>query len=343
MKRILLSIATIALVGTLGFAATNAFFNDTKTSAGNTFQAGKLNLEIKSQCSYNGNVSTQGCGVWNFGDTIGKFFNFQDIKPGDYGENTISFRVNNNPAWMCANLNVTDNKGKLGDHLQVFWWVDTNGDNVYQAGEKVLYGGPKTLNAWLALGKGSALPLTFADSYLNWKTWDGIHSGNTTPIPGYDNTDSTIQHLGVAWCFGVLTVDEKNGGYKCDGSGDQNEAQGNTVAADLTFNIEQYRNNQNFLCPEHQPFRVESGMMEFGPLGWAGWSCPTGSHVIGGGHEPANLVVSAEGRAETGAVIDGYTYPVFPHYTFKAGETGWVVHNSNVGQNLTIYAICAPN
>ncbi len=48
MKKILTSLAIIAIVGALGFGATQAFFSDTKLSSGNTFTAGELNLELRA-------------------------------------------------------------------------------------------------------------------------------------------------------------------------------------------------------------------------------------------------------------------------------------------------------
>lgn len=258
MKKILLSIATIALVGALGFAATNAFFTDTETSTGNTFQAGTMGLQVKSQCSYN-DVAGNQCGVWDYGQSVDKFFNFIDLKPGDRGENTISFKVANN-AWMCANLEVTANSN-LGKYLNIFWWVDTNGDNIYQTTEKVLYGGPRTLDDWLFLanvgaGQIGALPLTFADSYLNWITWTGSNPGNTLPVPAYNaQVPATEQHLGVGWCFGTLTLNTITDGFTCNGAGDQQDAQGTQILANLTFTVEQHRNNPQFLCPEHEQLR----------------------------------------------------------------------------------------
>jgi hypothetical protein len=82
--------------------------------------------------------------------------------------------------------------------------------------------------------------------------------------------------------------------------------------------------------------RYESPPLEFGPNGWAGWSCPSGTTVIGGGYEPATATVQFSAAARPGAAM----YPVYPHYTFKAGETGWVVQNDNDQETIAIYVIC---
>lgn len=268
MKKIIGSIGVLALVGVLVWGATGAFFSDTETSTGNTFTAGAIDLQVKSQCSASTGVPAN-CGNWDYptsgqGVTLGKFFDFGDVKPGDWGENTISFKVINNEAWMCALVTSTNSEnginepesvagdttgeaGELGDVLSVFWWVD-DGDNIYENGEKVLYGGPRTLTEWLSLGKGQ-LPLTFADSVLNWKNWpESQPNPNTVPVPANEE-----QSLGVAWCVGQITVTGSgNPGFSCDGSNVTNLSQTDGVMADITFTAEQQRNQPNFECFEHQ-------------------------------------------------------------------------------------------
>lgn len=49
MKKILLSVATVGVVGALAAGATSAWFSDTETSTGNTFTAGTLDLAVNGQ------------------------------------------------------------------------------------------------------------------------------------------------------------------------------------------------------------------------------------------------------------------------------------------------------
>ena len=84
--------------------------------------------------------------------------------------------------------------------------------------------------------------------------------------------------------------------------------------------------------------RVTSPTLSFGPNGWGGWSCPAGMTAVGGGHTLADA--ANEGVAEPGATIGGSTYPVFPHYTFAPGETGYVVQNDNDGDSGEIFVDC---
>ena len=82
--------------------------------------------------------------------------------------------------------------------------------------------------------------------------------------------------------------------------------------------------------------RYESPDLAFGPNGWAGWSCPAGTTVIGGGYEPSTATVLFSGPAKPGEPM----YPVYPHYTFASGETGWVVQNDNDTETIKIFVIC---
>jgi len=133
MGRILAGLAMIVFVGALAAGATGAFFSDTETSTGNTFTAGALDLKVDSEAHYNGLVCTlgddeeytwqvpasvvdeevigelealdhfdQSCnGTWAQTDLGAEniFLDFDDVKPGDEGENTISLHVLNNDAW----------------------------------------------------------------------------------------------------------------------------------------------------------------------------------------------------------------------------------------------------
>jgi hypothetical protein len=82
--------------------------------------------------------------------------------------------------------------------------------------------------------------------------------------------------------------------------------------------------------------RYESPPLGFGPGGWGGWSCPAGTEVIGGGYEPSTATVAFSGPAKPGEAM----YPVYPHHTFAAGETGWVVQNDNDQETITVFVIC---
>lgn len=280
MKKILISVFSIAVVGVVAFAATQAFFSDTETSTGNTFAAGAIDLQIDNT-SY-ALDSNLGVGVsnpqgtlvastntsWILADlTIQKFFDFVDLKPGDYGEDTISIHVNNNDAWLCAAAQITQDTdetcvdpelandptcanpgpglGELDSQVNFAFWKD-DGDNVLEVGETPFLSGPIS-------GLNGAGQIALADSSQN------AVFGANTPLPG----DTTV-HIGKAWCFGNLVAtplaqdghdtdgpiapDREGTGFTCDGSAVNNAAQTDKVVGDLQFYAVQSRNNAQFTC-----------------------------------------------------------------------------------------------
>ena len=95
-----------------------------------------------------------------------------------------------------------------------------------------------------------------------------------------------------------------------------------------------------------------SGPQNFSGTGWGGNSCPPEyPNVVAGGVSktstepwtPADYLVDYV-LAEPGATLHGYTFPVFPHYTYGtgyAGETGVAVHNGGTSQSLYVYVVCS--
>ena len=114
-KRILIGLSVIAAVAAIVVGATTAYFSDIETSTGNTFTAGSIDLKVDNHCYYNGKEckkvndgvyhwfngdtdtgETCTC-AWGLDDLDGHVFaDFSDLKPGDWGEDTISFHVHDN-------------------------------------------------------------------------------------------------------------------------------------------------------------------------------------------------------------------------------------------------------
>lgn len=206
-------------------------------------------------------------GTWgqpNGKDIVGeKFFDFADIKPGDSGENTISLHVDNNDAWMCADfttdsdenglvepeeeMNDTSDFGELGRYLEIMWWKD-DGNNKLDSGETPLYGGPMTLEEWLAINNGpenhgdGTLLLTISDTLVN-------ALGNSVGTPVEPNETF---YIAAAWCLGTIIINEGGNGYVCDGELVPNDAQTDKLTADVNFEVVQARNNSDFVCAEHR-------------------------------------------------------------------------------------------
>jgi len=259
MKKVLLSLLTVAAVGTLAFGASRAFFSDTEKSVGNSFTAGAIDLTIDSTCSYNGQplLNSPKCGTWVLKDlnlTSDKFFNFTDIKPGDWGENTISMHVTSNDAWACLTIDnmhndgngLTEpeiaandladgvNEGELAQNLYFTAWAD-DGDNIWEAGEPLLF----------------TNKLGPASDVLNSKTYALADSTIGNPILG-----GTTRNIGLEWCFGTMTVDEATHTIACDGSNAGNGTQTDSLTADVTFYVVQARNNPTFVCSSLEPHRL---------------------------------------------------------------------------------------
>lgn len=256
-KKIILSLSMIVAVAAIVIGATGAFFNDTEQSNGNTFTAGEVDLKIDSTCHYDGMVCKDKVWVeeesgsstypelvgkacsctWAIDDLTGQpFFNYADVKPGDKGENTLSFHISSNPVWACLKVsNVFDKDntctepeektegscttdGELDENMLVRAWVDDSEggkcDNVYQAGEQLITNGFIKLSD--VLGEG-VLPIASKDANAQLQT----------PLPAGD------------YCIGVE--------WKVPGE-TTNIAQTDSVGADLEFFVEQSRNNDKFTC-----------------------------------------------------------------------------------------------
>ncbi len=258
-------------------SATGAFFSDTETSSGNTFTAGAIDLKVDSQQHYNGNVCTlvegegdapdvyqwvgdspfpkEGTpcdGSWTLTNLgVQKFFNFNDIKPGDSGENTVSLHVDNNDAWACVDVDITKNDdtsstepeledgdvaedinntqdGELAQNLYFTAWAD-DGDNVWEENEPLLFSNNNGPASDVLGGKTYAL----ADSQTN----------NGAPMVA-----SSTRYIGFAWCSGAQTVDLNNHSITCNGSLMDNKTQTDSMEASVTFRVVQTRNNANFVC-----------------------------------------------------------------------------------------------
>lgn len=292
MKKILISLSIVAAVAAVVVGATTSFFSDTETSTGNTFTAGAIDLGVDNTSYYNGVLNTGTSWGLDFdidntefpGDNpltlnvvengyslpiVRQFFNFSDLKPGDWGEDTISLHVNNNDSWLCADVTLTKNDdvsstepelevagetqntdsifdGELASHLRFTWWAD-DGDNVLENNEHAIHSN-------VPLGTGS---VALADSLTN--IWDDEDNA----LPG-----GSTRFIGKAWCFGNGNVGSyppqfPTGGDDntdptvrpviCDGSQESNITQTDSVMADIGFRAVQSRNNPEFVCSVATP------------------------------------------------------------------------------------------
>lgn len=251
--KILLSGATIVAAAALIVGATYAFFSDTETSEDNTFVAGSIDLLVNNTSfAFDHNIPNypdpiEGLLVpsentsWTTGSLEGeKFFDFIDLKPGDYGKDVISLQVDNNDAWICAATQVDagDNAG-LAENLNFAFWNDIDEDNIFDPGdgEAIFLQGP-------ASGLNGAGQIALADSTRN------IWTNPTTP--GTPVAGLAENFVGKVWCYGELDVNPAGNtgtGFSCDGT-DVTAGQGETLVGDIEFYAVQSRNNADFTCED---------------------------------------------------------------------------------------------
>src|SRR3989344_1612845 len=246
--RILLSFATLLTAAAVVIGATFAFFSDTETSAGNTLEAGEIDLRIDNTSYLN--HATSSATTWQLKDLTSTdlFFDFTDLKPSDEGEDTISIHVDTNDACACMDMTLTKDDdvdctdpeleddslctdpgspgdsnpfdGELGSLLNFVFWTD-DGDNVLETDEPVI-------------ASGSAKDVLDSDIILADSTTNNLGGANGEPLIGGET-----YHIGNAWCFGTLLQNPVleglgdspivNSGILCDGSGINNASQTDSV------------------------------------------------------------------------------------------------------------------
>jgi len=168
-----------------------------------------------------------------------------DVKPGDFGEVTFSFHLCDNPGyvWMFAD-NVEwaenglteperkdpdemDDYVELMDAIRTVWWYDTDGDNVLDEGEEVIFRG-SLKDSLDALMTDNGIPLDGDRG----TAYDEIAAIGDEANPQYGIREcfdpSTTVYVGFAW---YLPVDHAN------------EIQTDSVQFDVGFYTEQCRHN----------------------------------------------------------------------------------------------------
>src|SRR6185503_8860515 len=106
-SKILLSSAMVVSAAALVVGATFAYLSDSETSSNNSLTAGALDLQVDNDSYYNGAFNPGTSWLEKNLVTGDLFFNFDDVKPGDFGEDTISLHIKNNNAWVCSDTTLT--------------------------------------------------------------------------------------------------------------------------------------------------------------------------------------------------------------------------------------------
>ena len=121
-RKVLGGVGAIGLAGAGAGLGTTAYFNDTESFAGNTLDAGSLDLFVhvdysEDQGSYAQYSTPPGTfvdgNVVGGGDGEPLRIEVEDLKPGDSGEGILCFSIVDNPAylWLCGGLTENDQNG----------------------------------------------------------------------------------------------------------------------------------------------------------------------------------------------------------------------------------------
>lgn len=263
-RRIILSLSVILTLVASTVLASSAYFTDTESSTNNVLVAGAIDLKIDNESYYNGEESPSTTWITpaDLNDGNGPangaylFFNFNDLKPGDWGEDTISVHVDSNPAYACIDFSLTANDdntsvepeleagdtldvvedlfdGELAQQLQFIFWVD-DGDNVLEEDE-----------VQDIIVEGPAIEVLSSE-------WPIADATTGTVVDPQNPT-----FIGKAWCFGTLTPNPvtpgensptDDPGILCSPNGATNIAQTDIVNVDVLFTAVQVRHNEEFEC-----------------------------------------------------------------------------------------------
>ena len=264
MKKILLSLLSIGAVAVVAVFATQAFFSDEEKSVGNTFVAGALDLKVDNTCHYNEPaddspncptlVGANGDILRTWTETdLGlqhKFFYFTDVKPGDYGEDTISLHVDND-AWLRLVIDVTEDLDKtctepeskvIPTNLDPECTLPTPAPGPGELRNNLVF------SMWLDQG---AIP-GFGGQANDPTECDNIKQPSSTePIEPEIIAEGPINPTQEIWDLSLYTPYSylKGGETACFGvawklpSTVGNEVQTDSFVGDMTFQVQQHRNN----------------------------------------------------------------------------------------------------
>lgn len=145
MKKVLFSLAALALVIGMVGAGTFAYFSDTETSNDNTFLAGRLDLTLNGKNGENvvlfnvsnlrpGNQPKATYTINNVG-TIDGYLDIENITVQSYENNCIEPEIQDGDT-SCGD---GADQGELDDVLHLRMFLDYNGDGWISQGEPVFF------------------------------------------------------------------------------------------------------------------------------------------------------------------------------------------------------------
>ena len=270
IKSILVSILVVGVVAAMLGVSTISWLSDEEKSVGNFLVAGSLDLKIdlvnSTHFRHNGTLIE-----WNSFDekNLGRedrFFSWKDIKPGDYGEFTISLHLFDNPGYLYFNIsNIVDTDNGINEPEDMVDGIVNNNDTTPDGDlDDYVY-----FYGWIDWGMTPGWQGPNEDPYEGNNVWDCgypchepiIVRGNLSEVKNRSynvseaikevcaNSSGIMQpcktiYIAIAWWIpgkdiGLGDYDPFHNGvpYPLPGAG--NIIQSDMWAADLTFYVEQ--------------------------------------------------------------------------------------------------------
>jgi predicted ribosomally synthesized peptide with SipW-like signal peptide len=219
MNKILLSLAVIGIVGGTAVGLTTAYFSDTETSTGNTFTAGKLDLELGAGNPIPFNVANvypgqTGTGKVTLTNTTGSLDGDLDIKIANFIQSEGGSLTE--PEISAGDY---DNGGDLYLSFNIVGYLDVDRDGVFDEGDiQLAYDGQK--RAYLGFWGGDFHYASVPSNLTGWDDVITLTAGQSVDLilmwqvptewtyPAYNQNIIQTDTLG----FDILTSLEQVGG-----------------------------------------------------------------------------------------------------------------------------------
>jgi len=174
-RKMLVGLGAVGVASAGAGLGTTAYFSDEESFEGNTITAGELDLFVDYEASYDSdgaveNMADSASGTQD-GDPAGIFYDLQDVKPGDSGHVEFCFRIVDNPSyvWACGDLTQDENGitepeshvddtpdlSELGDSIDArLVYCERDGEDIVE-GDEIVSG--SLVDVFAALSGGAAL------------------------------------------------------------------------------------------------------------------------------------------------------------------------------------------
>lgn len=192
MKKILLSLAIILVVGGVVWGVTGAFYNDTETSTGNIFTAGSIDLKVDHlKQTYNG-VDCKTCDVTVVSDTSNTVIEKNGVAVTSYSAV---------PAWVHPAWTAQNDPSLSASGAQWIWeqnptqQADTTTETSYTFKKEFSWMGPiASTDLFMAVGSDNGVQVYLNNVLIGSNTGEfGYLQGSMLQIPAANITTNVIQ------------------------------------------------------------------------------------------------------------------------------------------------------